>query len=272
MGFRDGFSREEGANERTGKGVACAYGIRHLHLGGVQERHAAFVEDIAAVYAAGEDEHLEVVFLDEETAFLLQGQAGQVEQPGHHHQLFVVDFQDVATAERGLQHFLVVEVLAQVDVEHLEAILGHGVQEQADALPRDGAALGQGTEAHGPALAGQVGQFLGVRDVVPGYARLNLVLRNAAAVQAYLHGAGRVFHAVQVVGQMMLLQGFHNFLAQLVLADSTHGKTFQAELAGMISEVGGCAPQLLSLGKHIPQRFPDTYNEFTHNYLPTLLR
>ena len=64
---------------------------------------------------------------------------------------------------------------------------------------------------------------------------------------------------------MMLFQGFHNFLAQFVLADSTHSKTFQAELAGMVGKVGGCTTQFLSLGEHVPKRFPNTYNKFTHN-------
>ena len=49
------------------------------------------------------------------------------------------------------------------------------------------------------------------------------------------------------------------------IVNETTGQTFQAELAGMVGKVGGCTTQFLSLGEHVPKRFPNTYNKFTHN-------
>ena len=69
----------------------------------------------------------------------------------------------------------------------------------------------------------------------------------------------------------MLFQGRYNFLAQFVPADGTHGHAFHAELAGMISEIGGRTTQFLSLGKHVPKRFPYADDEsIIHNQLRTL--
>jgi len=84
----------------------------------------------------------------------------------------------------------------------------------------------------------------------------------SAARAAHLHGAGRIFHAVQMIGEVMRFQRLHDFLAQLVLADGADGDGLMTELRGMIGEVGRCPAQFLSFGKHVPKRFPDSYNEF----------
>ena len=174
--------------------------------------------------------------------------------------------------ERSLQHFLAVEILPQIDVKYLQAILRHRLQEQADALPGNGVALGQGAEADRLAVCGEGRELFGIRDVVPGYVRLDLVLGNPLLVQGYLHRAGGILHAVQVVGKVVRFQRFHDLLSQGVLADGAHRHSFQAELAGVIGKVGGGAAQFLSFGKHIPKRFPYSDNEFTHDYLLTLLK
>ena len=183
---------------------------------------------------------------------------------GNGHQFLIIDFQDVAALERCLQHLLRVETLTEVDVEYLQAVRRNGIQERADGVAGNLAPLRQGAEANRLAISGQGGQFLVERDIVPGDIRLDLILRHPLRIQGNLDGSGGILHPGQVIREPVLFESLDDFLAQRIVPDGAHGDAFQAELPGMIGEIGGRAAQFLSLGKHIPQRFTDTDNVLSH--------
>ena len=264
MGDRHRLALQEGADEGSGEGIAGTDGIGHLHLRSHLVGHAACVEDIASVGAAGQDEHLQAVLVEDVPALFLQAQARDIIQAGNGHQFLIIDFQDVAALERCLQHLLRVETLTEVDVEYLQAVCGDGVQERADGTAGYFAPLCQGTEANRLAICGQGGQFIVIRDIVPCDIRLDLILGHTLRIQGNLDSSGGILHPGQVIRQLVFLESLDDFLAQRIVPDSAHGDAFQPELAGMIGEIGGRAAQFLSLGKHIPQRFTDTDNVLSH--------
>ena len=66
-------------------------------------------EDVAAVDAAGEDEHLQVVLAQQNPAFVLEVDAGVAEHAADGDELLVVDFEYVAALHRVGEDFLGVE-------------------------------------------------------------------------------------------------------------------------------------------------------------------
>ncbi len=271
MGDRHRLSLQDGADEGPGEGVAGTDGIGHLHLRGHLIGHAACVEDITSVGAAGQDEHPQAVFVKDMPAFLLQAESRDIVQAGNHHQFLVIDLQDVTAAEGRLQHFLGIETLTEVDVEDLQAVRRNGIQEGADGIPGDFAPLREGAEAHCLAICGQRGQLVVEGNIVPGDIGLDLVLRYALRIQRHLDGSGRKLHPGQMIRELVFFEGLDNLFAQRIMADGADGDTFQPELAGVISEVSGSAAQFLSFRKHVPKRFTDTNNVLSHNYLRILV-
>ena len=61
----------------------------------------------------------------------------------HNHQLLVVDLQDIADAERILEHLLRIELLAEVDVTDAQTVVRCSIEELTDILTRDDVALCQ---------------------------------------------------------------------------------------------------------------------------------
>ena len=88
------------------------------------ERFLTGGEDIRAVGAAGEYEHVEVVFAKDEPALVLNIESGIAEHPSYQDKFLVVDFKNVATLQRLTDDLLSIELLPQVDVENLQAIGG----------------------------------------------------------------------------------------------------------------------------------------------------
>ena len=83
MRFFNGVSFEDVGYEGCRERVACAYSVGHLHFGCGLERNVAGGEDVTAVDAAGEYEHLEVVFAKKDPAFVLKVDSGVSEHAAH---------------------------------------------------------------------------------------------------------------------------------------------------------------------------------------------
>ena len=97
---------------------------------------------VTAVSATGENEHVEVVLTQNEPAFVLNIKAGITKHATDEHQFLIVYLQDVATLERLAQNLLRIELLAKVDVEDLQAVIGCGIKELLDGFAADHIALG----------------------------------------------------------------------------------------------------------------------------------
>lgn len=206
---------QEGGDEGGSEAVAGPYGIGNLDLGGGLERHVAGGEYVTAVDAAGEYEHLQVVLPEEYPTFVLQVYAGVAEHAADQNELFVVYLQYVAPLHGVAQNLLVVEALAQIDVEDDEGIVGlrHGVEKAVDGAARYHTALGQGAEAYGFCVFGQGFEVGGVGYVVPRYVFLDFVLRDAGLVDVDLHGAGGIGYLGNVVVEPFGGEVFYDFFA-----------------------------------------------------------
>lgn len=228
----DGHALEEAGHHCGGEAVAGADGVGNFDCGRLDEGDVAALEDVAAVDAAGEDEQVEVVHLDELLALLFKVGAGEFEEAADDNELFVVYFEDVALAEGGFEDFLRVETLAEVDVEDLEGgvVGGHGVEEAVDGLARNVAALGERAPAYGAGLAGEGGELVGEGDVVPRHAFADFVLGHAVVVERHLDGAGGIRHAGDVELEAFAFEGVDGFLTELVVAHGGDNAAVEAQL------------------------------------------
>ena len=93
MRFGDRQTFQYGGNESRRERVAGTYRIRHLHLRSLDKRDFARGEHIAAVYAASEDKHLQVILGKENPALVLQVDARIAEHAADGDQLLVVYLQ-----------------------------------------------------------------------------------------------------------------------------------------------------------------------------------
>ena len=166
---------------------------------------------------------------------------------------------NVATLEGLFDDVLGVELLTQVDIENLQAVVGSIVEELADGSPRRDIALSQRAEAYGTARLGYFGNLGSIGDVVPCHAFLDFIGRNAVARQGYLYRTCWVGYTGHEIVESVLLQGAEGLFSQGVLAQGADGQGFQAKLACMIGKVSGCATQFLTFGKYIPQGFSESY-------------
>ena len=141
MSLRHGLAVEDAAHEGAGEGVASAYGVGHLDLWRFLEGDMTGSENVGAVGAAGEHEHVEIVLAQDEPTLVLNVETGIAKHTADEHQLLVVNLQDVATLERLTQNLLRIELLAQVDIKDLQAVSGCGVKELLDGLTADDVAL-----------------------------------------------------------------------------------------------------------------------------------
>ena len=96
MGLGNGLAVEDAADEGTREGVASADGISHRYFRRLLEGDVARGEDVTAISAASEDEHVEVVLAQDEPALVLDVEAGITEHATDEHQFLVVNLQDIA--------------------------------------------------------------------------------------------------------------------------------------------------------------------------------
>ena len=112
VGFFGRAAFQNGCDERGGESVASAYGIYYFNFLCRQCRNAMPVAHLASLFAVGDDEVAQIVAVEN----LLGGKPKHIGDDGL---LFVVDFQNVASAERFLYYVTRVKCLPQVGIEHL---------------------------------------------------------------------------------------------------------------------------------------------------------
>ena len=267
MGLRNAFTLEYRRYEGGGERVAGSYGISYFDLWRGLERHIARGEYVAAIDAAGEDEHLKIIFSEKDPALVLKVDAGISEHAAYRYQLLVVDLQNVAALHRVAEYLLGIETLTEVNVKYYEAvvIVRHSVEEAVYGIARYHVALGKGAEAYGLCILGKSFEPDGIGYIVPGHILLYFILGNAGGVNLYLHGACGVGHLGQELVEALGCEILHYLPAERVVAYGAHHTRGEAELRHMICEVCGCAAYFLTFGKNVPQGFSHAYYIVFHD-------
>lgn len=142
MCFSDGFARQDGGRESASKRVASSNGVGNLHLGRLLKALQTLCKDVAAIRSASQHNHVEVVFAENQPAFVLNIKTWITKKTADGNNFFVVNFQNIASFERRLDNLFGVEVATQVDVENLQTVVRCGVEKLPNGLSRLLTALG----------------------------------------------------------------------------------------------------------------------------------
>ena len=136
MCLSDALALQDACHESACEGIAGTHCISHFHLRSLYKRNFARGEHITAVYAAGKDEHLQIVLAQEEPAFILQVDARIAEDAAYGDQFLVVDLEDVASLDALGDNFLGIESLTEIDIEDFEDsfFLRHVIEEAVDGV------------------------------------------------------------------------------------------------------------------------------------------
>ena len=145
MCLSDALALQDACHESACEGIASAHCISYFHLRCLYKRNFARGEHITAVYTAGKDEHLQIVLAQEEPAFVLQVDARIAEDAAYGNQFLVVNLENVASFDALGDNILIIESLAEIDVEDFEDsfALRHVVEEAIDGVARNLVALSQ---------------------------------------------------------------------------------------------------------------------------------
>ena len=253
---------QDAGTESTCEAIACSYCIGNLYLRSFLERLEAWSKDIAAVHTTGEHEHVEIVLTEDEPALVLDVKTRITEETTYGNQFLIVDLQDITTLQTLTDHLLGIEVLTQVDVENLQAVLGSIVEELIDRLAAYLVALSQRAPAYSSGIGSHLLDVVGEGDVVPCHTFLDVISRNTLCIELYLYGSCREVHTWHHILQLFLIQQAKRFITQYVFAHSTYGYRMQAMLTGMIGEIGRSATQLRTCRQNIEKDLAQTYTIF----------
>ena len=114
---------QDAGTECTGEAIAGTNGISNLYLWSLLERLHTRSEDIAAVDTAGQHEHIEIILAENQPALVLDIQTWITEETADGNQLLIVNLQNIAALQTLGNHLRSIEVLTEIDVEDLQAIL-----------------------------------------------------------------------------------------------------------------------------------------------------
>lgn len=268
VGFGDALALEKRGYEGGGEAVAGADGVGDFDFRGGLERDVAGGEDVAAVDSAGQNEHSEVVFAQQNPAFVLKVDAGIAEHATDGDKFFIVDFQDIAALHRVAEDFFGVESLTEVDVEDNEIVGGlrHSVEKAVYRVARNNVALGERAEAYGAGLPGERFEARGVGNIVPGHVLLYIILRDAGWVYLDLDCACGVGNFLDQMIETFRGEILDNLSAEGIVADGTDHSARQPELRYMIGKVCRRTADFLSFGQNVPQGFAHSYYNVVHDY------
>ena len=185
MSFLYALALQDACHECTCERIASTYCVCHFYLRSLNKRNFARGEYVAAVYAAGKDEHLQIILAQEEPAFILQVDARITEDAAYGNQFLIIDLEDVASLDALGDNFLGIESLTEIDIEDFEDsfLLRHVIEEAVDGVTGNLVALSQRTEAGCGAILSQLFKGWRVGDVVPGCSLLDVVARNAVGIE-----------------------------------------------------------------------------------------
>lgn len=143
VGLPNGLARQDGGRESAAKRVAGSYGVGNLHLGRFLKVLQALCKHVAAIRSAGQHDHVEVVFAENQPALVLNVETRIVKKTIDDNKLFIVNSQDVASLKRLLDNLSGVEVAMQVDVKNLQSVVRSGIEKFSNGRSRLLTALGQ---------------------------------------------------------------------------------------------------------------------------------
>ncbi len=183
-------------------------------MGRFLEINAARRENITAVHPAGQDQHLQIILAQQDPALVLQVNAGIAKHAANGNQFLIVNLQHVATLHRLAEHFLGIEVLAEVDVEYLQLAftVRHGIKKTVDGFAGHHAALSQRAETYGTGFTSQAVKRKRIWNVVPCHAFLDVIARHAGIVQRHLYGARRIRHGFNQAVKSFLAEVIEDFM------------------------------------------------------------
>ena len=168
--LRDRHSPDDARHEGGGKGVPGSDGIRHLYLRGRLVGDIPRGEDVTAIDPAGQDQHPEVVQIEQGLTHAPEVGTGVAEQAADDDQFFIINLQHVALLHRLIEDLLGEKSLPEIHVKDDQGVLllGHLIDEAVDGRARDAAPLCQRAEADcgGPLCESYEVGCKG--DIVPG--------------------------------------------------------------------------------------------------------
>ena len=129
------FAVEDGCAERARERVASTYRVSNGHLRRLLERRQTRRKDVRTIGATRQNQHLQLIFCQHLLADATHIQIVIAIHALDDNQFFIVNLQDVAALQRLLNDILGIELLAQIDIENLQAVLWRVVKELADASP-----------------------------------------------------------------------------------------------------------------------------------------
>ena len=179
MRFRHRLSAKNSGGKGCRKRIARSNSIGHRHFRSFLIGDDTRSKYITAVRSTSQDKHFQIVFGEQNPAFVLQVDARITEDAADGHQLFIVNFQNIATTHRFTKYLLGIESLPKVDVENLQLSLhiGHGIEKTVDGSAAYLAALRQRAETYGARVQSQALQFIGKGDIVPSNTFFYLIIQ-----------------------------------------------------------------------------------------------
>lgn len=110
-----------------------------------------------------------------------------------------------------------IKILAQVDVENTQALLGSIVEETVDRCARDFAALCERAETDCTAVAGQLPERICIGNMVPCDLFADVVARNSVAVDLDLYGTRREVYLRQKIPHFIVFERTDHLVAQRIV-------------------------------------------------------
>ena len=111
MSLSYGHTLEDASAEGACERVASANSIGNLNLWSFLERLATWSKYIAAIYTAGQYEHVEIVFTQDEPTLVFDIQTRISKEATYGNKLLVVNLQHIATLQAFADNLLCIEIL-----------------------------------------------------------------------------------------------------------------------------------------------------------------
>ena len=213
-------TRHEGGS----KGVPGSDGIRHLDLRRRLVGHALRGKDVAAIDPAGQDQHPEVVPIEQGPALAPEVGTGVAEQPADDDQFFIINLQHVALLHRLIEDLLGKKSLPEIHVKDNQTILilRHRIDKAVDGRAREAAPLRQRAEADSGGPLCESLKFGSEGDIVPRHTLPDDILRHADLIfYLHLHCTGRVRDDGDMGAETVGAEVIQDLTAERVLPDGT---------------------------------------------------
>ena len=173
-------------------------------------------------------------------------------------------------SQGGFEDFLGVEILAQVHIENPKCLGAHSFQEGLDRGSRNGASLGERSQANGVSARSEIPEVLVEADVVPSNLGENFV-GGLAVLEGHIHAPGGMVGVGLDMGVRQVFRGedLADFRAVGVRPNGAYGMSRGAELAAVVTEIQRRAAEFFAFGEDIPKYLPDSDNDRYAPHFPS---